>query len=205
MAAHISRKRRVLFAFLAATVLVAITSVPSMVGAAPAKQYSLAVSPLTATVGQPTPFTVTMTNVTPPGTNSNPSSFYVTVPFPISGDITSLKPLWRRWRARATRTYPRRLRYRPYEPEQDPRQVARCGQEEPVREADVHGDAGIVHAVPLSLGHEADLGQGDQWRLAERRYVFSDFNEREDIGVVRAPPSLSVTKTAVDASILVAG
>jgi uncharacterized repeat protein (TIGR01451 family) len=68
--------------------LVAITSMPSMVSAAPAKRYLLAVSPATATVGVPTTFTVTMTNVTPPGTNSNPSSFYVTVPFPISGGIT---------------------------------------------------------------------------------------------------------------------
>lgn len=88
MAASISRKRRVLFALMAATVLVAITSVPSMVGAAPAKKYALAVSPITATVGQPTTVTVTMTNETPPGTNSNPSSFYVTVPFPISGAIS---------------------------------------------------------------------------------------------------------------------
>ena len=88
MAASISRKRRVLFALMAATVLVAITSVPSMVGAAPAKKYALAVSPTTATVGQPTSFTVTMTNETPPGTNSNPKSFYVTVPFLISGAIT---------------------------------------------------------------------------------------------------------------------
>src|SRR4029453_8366785 len=88
MAAHISWKRRVLFAIVAATVLVAITAVPSMVGAAPAKKYSLAVSPTTATAGQPTQFTVTMTNETPPGTNSNFSSFYVTVPFLISGDIS---------------------------------------------------------------------------------------------------------------------
>jgi len=88
MAANTSWKRRVLFAIMAATVLVAITSVPSMVGAAPAKKYSLAVSPTTATAGQPTTVTATMTNVTPPGSNSNPSSFYVTVPFPISGAIT---------------------------------------------------------------------------------------------------------------------
>jgi uncharacterized repeat protein (TIGR01451 family) len=88
MAAKISRKRRVLFALLAATVLVAITSVPSMVSAAPQKKYSLAVSPTTATVGQATTITATITNETPPGTNSNPSSFYVTVPFPISGAIT---------------------------------------------------------------------------------------------------------------------
>ena len=87
MAAHISWKRRVLFAIVAATVLVAITAVPSMVGAAPAKKYALAVSPTTATVGQPTTVTVTMTNETPPGTNSNFSSFYVTVPFSITGAI----------------------------------------------------------------------------------------------------------------------
>ena len=78
---------RVLIGTVAAIVLVAMTSVPSMVSAAPAKKYSLTVAPTTATAGQPTTFTVTMTNVTPPGTNSNPSSFYVTVPFPISGDI----------------------------------------------------------------------------------------------------------------------
>ena len=87
MAVHISRKRRVLFAFLAATVLVAITSVPSVVGAAPAKKYSLTVSPTTATVGLPTTITATVTNDTPPGTNSNFSSFYLTVPFSITGAI----------------------------------------------------------------------------------------------------------------------
>src|SRR4029450_9041120 len=86
MAAHIGWKRRVLFAIVAATVLVAITAVPSMVGAAPAKKYSLAVSPTTATAGQPTQFTVTMTNETPPGPNSNFSSFSVTGPFPIPGE-----------------------------------------------------------------------------------------------------------------------
>jgi uncharacterized repeat protein (TIGR01451 family) len=89
MAAKISWKRRVLFAFVAATVLVAITAVPSMVGAAPAKKYSLAVSPTIMTAGDATPVVVTMKNETPPGTNSNPSSFYVTVPF--DGAIT-LRP-----------------------------------------------------------------------------------------------------------------
>ncbi|HEX5901845.1 MAG TPA: DUF11 domain-containing protein [Actinomycetota bacterium] len=78
---------RVLIGTVAAIVLVAVTSVPSMVSAAPAKKYALTVSPTTATVGQATIVTVTMTNETPPGTNSNPSSFYVTVPFPISGGI----------------------------------------------------------------------------------------------------------------------
>jgi uncharacterized repeat protein (TIGR01451 family) len=87
MAVSISWKRRVLFAIVAATVLVAITAVPSMVGAAPAKKYALAVSPTTATVGLPTTVTVKVTNETPPGTNSNFSSFYVTVPFSITGAI----------------------------------------------------------------------------------------------------------------------
>jgi len=87
MAAKISRKRRVLFALVAATVLVAITLVPSIVGAAPQKKYSLTVSPTTATVGLPTTVTLTVTNETPPGTNSNFSSYYVTVPFPITGTI----------------------------------------------------------------------------------------------------------------------
>jgi uncharacterized repeat protein (TIGR01451 family) len=87
MATRIASRRRVFIGTVAAIVLVAITSVPSMVSAAPQKRYSLTVSPTTATVGQPTTFTVTMTNVTPPGTNSNPSSFYVTVPFDISGPI----------------------------------------------------------------------------------------------------------------------
>jgi len=87
MAAKISWKRRMFFALVAATVLVAITAVPSMVGAAPAKKYSLTVSPTTATVGLPTTVTVTLTNETPPGTNSNFSSFYVTVPFVITGAI----------------------------------------------------------------------------------------------------------------------
>ena len=88
MAARIGWKRRMLLAMSAAMVLVAITSVASIVSAAPAKKYSLAVSPATMTVGTPTQVVVTMTNVTPPGTNSNPSSFFVTVPFPISGAIT---------------------------------------------------------------------------------------------------------------------
>jgi uncharacterized repeat protein (TIGR01451 family) len=87
MAVSISWKRRVLFAIVAATVLVAITLVPSVVGAAPAKKYALTVSPTTATVGLPTTVTVTVTNETPPGTNSNFSSFYVTVPFLITGAI----------------------------------------------------------------------------------------------------------------------
>src|SRR5262245_7636434 len=78
---------RVLIGTVAAIVLVAITTVPSMVSAAPQKKYALTVVPAGATVGVPTTFTVRMTNVTPPGTNSNPSSFYVTVPFDITGVI----------------------------------------------------------------------------------------------------------------------
>ena len=88
MATIIGRRGRMLIGLVAAMVLLAITSVPSMVSAAPQKKYTLEVSPATgATAGVATEFTVKMTNVTPPGTNSNPSSFYVTVPFEISGDI----------------------------------------------------------------------------------------------------------------------
>jgi uncharacterized repeat protein (TIGR01451 family) len=91
MSASIAWRGRVLIGTVAAIVLVAVTSVPSMVSAAPVKKYSLEVSSSpSATVGVPTEFTVTMTNVTPPGTNSNPSSFYVTVPFPLSEDGITL-------------------------------------------------------------------------------------------------------------------
>ena len=206
MAAHISWKRRVLFAIVAATVLVAITAVPSMVGAAPAKKYSLAVSPTTATVGQPTTVTVTMTNETPPGTNSNPSSFYVTVPFPISGAIT-LAPTVAERLAGSTNanlsatvevdpSNSRRILVKSLDPVNKGQFVkltfgvtpASCTDSPYNWILDAQGNPTLVKVV-----NGASLN-GD---------TFAPVSTNVTTTVSCAPPSLSVTKTAVSSSILV--
>ncbi len=82
-----NRGHRVLLGVLSMATLIVVTLLPSLsVKAAPAKLYALSVTP-TATAGQSTNFTVTLTNRTPG--NSNPNSFFTTVPFPVSGSVSA--------------------------------------------------------------------------------------------------------------------
>jgi hypothetical protein len=83
-----ARGRPVLLGVLSAALLVGATVLPGLSAqAAPAKVYSVSVTPSTAAAGQSTDFFFALTNKTPG--NSNPNSFFTTVPFAVTGSITA--------------------------------------------------------------------------------------------------------------------